>query len=493
MDNLLWVDKYKPKTIDDIFLKKESLNTITRWIKNFKNKKNDAKNCLLLYGPPGVGKTTIARLIYNEYNYDIKELNASDVRNQGLIQSQINKMLNKTNVFDLMNNNKKFIGIIMDEIDGMTSGDKGGLSELVKIMFPYKSSKKKDKKKLYDAKTPFICISNFVNEKKYNDLKKNSVFVKIDYPSKYNTRKLLDKICSNENIQITDEIKDLIIQNSQNDFRRLINLTEYLFRHDKLDNKILKINDTKIDDTKIDDNEIDDIINNENNQELLLKKIETFDKKDIDYTVYSCVEKLLNSYKNIDTCLQYYDTDKNLIGMLMYENFLNYIIKNKKDSDEVKMNNIAKIYENFCNGDNLDYYIYIHQFWSMYDFNGIYKCANTSHIINTMKKYSFNKDSSINFSSLLNKTSLEYLNYKNVEYTDDIFNQNSCDECFIDISNILFSYLFSENNIQKGINIMKNYNIHIDDLDKIVKVSSNEFDYKKKLTTKFKKKIALLL
>ena len=72
---------------------------------------------------------------------------------------------------------------------------------------------------------------------------------------------------------------------------------------------------------------------------------------------------------------------------------------------------------------SLDYNIYIKQKWDIYDYNCVFKCCNSSYLINRMKKYSVNKFTNINFSSLLNKTSLEYLNYKNVDMINVKFNE----------------------------------------------------------------------
>ena len=43
----------------------------------------------------------------------------------------------------------------------------------------------------------------------------------------------------------------------------------------------------------------------------------------------------------------YYELDKTTIGYYIYENFINYIIKNNKESDKTKLNCISQIYTNF--------------------------------------------------------------------------------------------------------------------------------------------------
>ena len=123
---MLWVDKYSPKTFDDIFLMYKEIQTIKKWMEDFKNKKKEASNCLFLYGSPGIGKSSIANIVLQEYKYDILKYNASDVRNGKLIKDKLGKINGNVNVLDCMCYKKKEIGIILDELDGLTSGEKSG-------------------------------------------------------------------------------------------------------------------------------------------------------------------------------------------------------------------------------------------------------------------------------------------------------------------------------------------------------------------------------
>jgi len=140
--NNVWYEKYRPQHISDMLISKEDANKAIQWITDFKNKKEGSKNCLFLYGDPGIGKTTLANIILSEYGYDICEFNASEVRNQKQIRDQINEINGKCNVIDFMQYKKKHIGIIMDEIDGMNTTDRGGLTELIDIMFKTNKPKK---------------------------------------------------------------------------------------------------------------------------------------------------------------------------------------------------------------------------------------------------------------------------------------------------------------------------------------------------------------
>lgn len=142
----LWSDKYKPKSIDDMVGNKKNIDTIKKWLSDFKNKKTNVERALFISGPPGIGKTTIAHLILKEFDYEIIEFNASDVRSQKSVKDNLLKILNNTNVSLMQDNKLRDIGIIMDEVDGMSSGDRGGVSELVSIISPSKKDKKKKKK-----------------------------------------------------------------------------------------------------------------------------------------------------------------------------------------------------------------------------------------------------------------------------------------------------------------------------------------------------------
>ena len=112
-----------------------------------------------LYGPPGVGKTTLAHRVVTDAGLRAVECNASQFRHKAAMSDLIEPLMNSANVSDFFRpEGHRAMGVILDEIDGMSSGDRGGLTELVRIL------------KDYSGPNAIICISNEWHEKRYQPL-----------------------------------------------------------------------------------------------------------------------------------------------------------------------------------------------------------------------------------------------------------------------------------------------------------------------------------
>ena len=78
---MMWSEKYRPQNISDMIGNEEARAALVEWFGKWKK----GTKPILLVGPPGIGKTTIANLAAKQFNYDMIGLNASDVRSKSCI------------------------------------------------------------------------------------------------------------------------------------------------------------------------------------------------------------------------------------------------------------------------------------------------------------------------------------------------------------------------------------------------------------------------
>jgi len=111
----------------------------------------NARACLIS-GPPGIGKTQSVRLVAKELGYELLEFNASDNRSKKTIKELLDQ---KCTNQGLKGSDTK-CAIVMDEIDGVTANDRGGVGELIRI--------------IKFTKMPVICICNDRGNQKLKSL-----------------------------------------------------------------------------------------------------------------------------------------------------------------------------------------------------------------------------------------------------------------------------------------------------------------------------------
>jgi len=141
-DNTMWVEKYRPKSLDTVISHKDIIGTIKRLVAQRKLPH------LLFYGPPGTGKTTTMLAVARElngkkYQSMTLELNASDARGIDVIRNQIKTFASTKQIFA-----KGYKIIILDEADAMTNIAQFALRRVIEQ---------------YTKNTRFCIICNYVN------------------------------------------------------------------------------------------------------------------------------------------------------------------------------------------------------------------------------------------------------------------------------------------------------------------------------------------
>jgi hypothetical protein len=157
--------------INQVLNRHEITQQITNILASFdENKKNIAfKKGIYIYGSPGCGKTFFITHLLKQLNYDIIKYDAGDIRNKALIDSITSNNISNQNVLQLMSKKKNKLVIVMDEIESMNNGDKGGITSLIKIIRQKKTKKQKTEN---NTSNPIICIGNYYIDKKIKELMK---------------------------------------------------------------------------------------------------------------------------------------------------------------------------------------------------------------------------------------------------------------------------------------------------------------------------------
>ena len=159
--------------LNEILNRKNEENTIIKLLQQFDCNKEDTsiKRNIYIYGSSGIGKTTFIMNILKKMNYDVVKYDASDIRNKSVIDNIAHHNMSDRNIMSMFFHKVKKIAIVMDEIDGMNNGDKGGINSLIKVIRPKKTKKQKLEEQ---TRNPIICIGNYHIDKKINELMKTT-------------------------------------------------------------------------------------------------------------------------------------------------------------------------------------------------------------------------------------------------------------------------------------------------------------------------------
>lgn len=224
----LWTSKYAPTAMKDMIGNKANIDKLSRfladWPKNLKAKfKKPGPDgmglyrALLISGPPGIGKTTSAHLVANLAGYDIVEFNASDTRSKKLLEEGLKGVVNNTSLngyfgveASKVDTGKRRLVLIMDEVDGMSAGDRGGVGALNAV--------------IRKTSIPIICICNDRSSQKLKPLDKTTFDLRFSKPTKDQVRSRIMSIAFKEGLTISPQAIDQLVESTGSDIRQIINL-----------------------------------------------------------------------------------------------------------------------------------------------------------------------------------------------------------------------------------------------------------------------------
>lgn len=287
-----WTEKYRPKQLCNLA---QQLN-IQKII--MQAKLTSKLPHLLLYGPPGCGKTTTSVAICKHYYHDenlnsldnnqimkerVLELNASDERGIAFVKKQIKTFAEQTITFH--NNMPHFKLIILDECDAMTNDSQFALRRIIED---------------YSENTRFILICNYV-KKIITPIRSRTMMIRYQHITMLEMDNIIKGIAEHENLNISDKFVERLHDITRGDLRKGINILEqcsYMYPDMSIDslNECSGMINTKF---------FNIIINTINNPDV--------------------------SIDNIHNLVQQFIDESYIISSLLQDVF-NYIIKRKIDS-----------------------------------------------------------------------------------------------------------------------------------------------------------------
>jgi len=415
--------------VNSIFDRQHTVDSIKSILNDFDSKCNELtyKKGIYIYGSPGSGKSTFVMNLLKEMDYDVIKYDAGDVRNTGLINTITRNNISNRNVLDMMTRKVKKIAIVMDEIDGMNNGDKGGITALIKLI----RQKKTKKQKLENSTmNPIICIGNYCIDKKIRELMKVCNTFELKLPTMNQIKHILDMMFPD--LKQNSEKQESILQYIQCDVRKL-NFVYDIYKNNP---------------TLLEDDTLSLIFQRKSNNE---------DSKRITQT-------LINNYVPLNAHSRVMnETERTIVALLWHENIVDMLEKYDRGKS---IPIYQKILDKFCYADYIDRITFQNQIWQFNEMSSLMKTFHNNKIFHD--NFPENKDnfgnSEVRFTKVLTKYSTEYNNM--------MFIYGLCQELDLDKGDLfsmfqeirLMSTNDDENDIEK---LFENYNINKLDIQRM--------------------------
>jgi replication factor C subunit 1 len=354
-------------------LQRESIiQELTKILTNYESNCQNLhfKKGIYIYGSPGCGKTQFVRDVLTSFNFDIVKYDAGDVRNKALIDTITSNNMSSHNVLQLMARKPKKIAIVMDEIDGMNNGDKGGINALIKLI-----RQKKTKKQRLENVTmnPIICIGNYYVDKKIKELMKVCHTFELKAPTQSQIVEIIRyKI---PELDFSSVVQKKIVEYIQGDLRKI----EF----------IEKIYKTK-----------PDLLNSDTFDHILHTKSFNEDSKKITKRLIETPLSITDHNRVIN------ETDRTIVALLWHENIVDVLSKLGNDK---AIPFYLRILDNIFFADFIDRITFQNQIWQFNEMSSLIKTFYNHHLYH--KEFASSKfNGDIRFTKVLTKYSTEYNN-----------------------------------------------------------------------------------
>ncbi len=195
----MWVQKYRPESLDEYRGASKQKKQLKEWVDGWE----PGEKPVLLHGQAGTGKTSLVEALAKDLGYELVETNASDVRTKDKLKSELKEATRQESFFG----GKKLI--LIDEVDGMASTDRGGTQELKRIVD--------------ESRFPVIMTANDAYDSTIRSLREKSKLVKLDSVHTNSIHAHLKQILESEGIEYEEDAVKSIARRSGGQMRSAIN------------------------------------------------------------------------------------------------------------------------------------------------------------------------------------------------------------------------------------------------------------------------------
>lgn len=196
----MWVEKYRPKKIEEMIGNEDSRTAACVWLKKWK----PGSKALLMVGPPGTGKTTLATLLAKHFGLNLVELNASDTRTKDMLDRRIGEAIHTVSLFG-----ERSL-IFLDEVDGLLGrSDYGGVEFI--------------KEAVKASQNPIIMAANDPDADEIKKLSSVCLLLAFKPPPPRQVELYLRRIAAKEERDVSEEDIVAVVSSAGGDLRHAIN------------------------------------------------------------------------------------------------------------------------------------------------------------------------------------------------------------------------------------------------------------------------------
>jgi len=195
--------KHRPKTTVDIGGNKAAIDKLVEWLESW-SKKRPSKTAVLLYGPPGVGKTVASEAAARERGWDLVEINASDQRTGDMLS----KTAGLASTQATLGSRGRLV--LLDEVDGINlRQDHGAVTTILGV--------------IKESKFPIVLTANDPWDPKIRPLREACLQIELKRLGLREGLPLLKSVLAKENVTADEEALRLLLQKNNGDIRSTLN------------------------------------------------------------------------------------------------------------------------------------------------------------------------------------------------------------------------------------------------------------------------------